>query len=289
MMNRDARHGLVTGLQEEDRAAAERLLELCNRHEGLDLPIAVDPAHSAGADTTQFLAYDRGTLVGCAWLPPDPEPEVCLMVHPAHRRQGLGGILLAAVRGEVRRRGQPGFLLVCDEASPSGTAFAAAVGGHRREAEYRLELDRAAVDRSRPRHGALQLRPADAGDLTTLVRLLAGAFGEPEAEVRPEMTRMLQQSNRRHYLATLGDEPIGMLRVGAYAAYADITGFGVLPAHRGRGYGRQMLLDTVDRLLAEGRERIVIEVATDNRRALGLYESCGFTVASAYGFYEVTA
>jgi ribosomal protein S18 acetylase RimI-like enzyme len=209
------------------------------------------------------------------------------MVHPAHRRRGLGRALLAAGRAEVGRRGHSSFLLVCDEASPSGPAFATAVGGHRREAEYRLQLDRAAVDHSRRRHDALKLRPAGAEDLATLVRVLAGAFGEAAEDVRPGMTRMLQQPDRRHYFATLGDEPIGMLRVGAYEEYADITGFGVLPEHRGRGYGRQMLMDIVAGLLAEGRERIIIEVATDNRRALGLYESCGFKVVSAFGYYEL--
>jgi hypothetical protein len=55
-MDRDARHGLVTGLRDEDRADTERLLALCNRHEGLDLPIAVDSALSAGDAATQFLA-----------------------------------------------------------------------------------------------------------------------------------------------------------------------------------------------------------------------------------------
>jgi ribosomal protein S18 acetylase RimI-like enzyme len=66
----------------------------------------------------------------------------------------------------------------------------------------------------------------------------------------------------------------------------DVTAFGVLPEYRGRGYGRQLLLDAVDVLLRESSDRVVIEVATDNERALGLYRSCGFKVASAYGFYE---
>ena len=178
-------------------------------------------------------------------------------------------------------------MLVCDEAARSGKAFVAAVGAQYRAAEYRLEFNRAAIDRAPSRHAALRLRPADGDDLATLVRLLAGAFGESEEDVQQGMTQMLQEPTRRHFLATLGEEPVGLLRVGAYEGYADITGFGVLPAHRGRGYGRQMLIDTVAMLVAEGWERLVIEVATDNQRALGLYQSCGFTVASAYGFYTL--
>jgi ribosomal protein S18 acetylase RimI-like enzyme len=285
-MDRGNRHIPVAGQPDDECAEADWLLDLCNRDEGLDLPIAIDPALSAGDVTTQFRCYERGALVGFAWLSPGPEPEACLMVHPAHRRRGVGRALLAAVRTEVLRRGLPGYLLVCDEASRSGKAFVAAMGGRYHSSEYRLDLDRSAVDRSRPRHEALQLRPAVAEDATTLARLLAASFSMPEASAREQTGRMLRDPTRRHYLGMLATEPVGLLRIGVYEAYADVTAFGVLPEYRGRGYGRQMLLDAVDVLLRESSGRVVIEVATDNARALGHYRSCGFKVASAYGFYE---
>jgi ribosomal protein S18 acetylase RimI-like enzyme len=56
---------------------------------------------------------------------------------------------------------------------------------------------------------------------------------------------------------------------------------------RGRGFGRQMLLHTIDRLVVEKWPRILIEVATDNPNALGLYKSCGFQVTTTYGFYQL--
>ncbi len=75
--------------------------------------------------------------------------------------------------------------------------------------------------------------------------------------------------------------------MGEWEGSADITAVGVLPAHRGRGYGRQMLADVVAMLLGEGWERITIEVATDNTNALRLYESCGFRVTTAYSYYRM--
>jgi ribosomal protein S18 acetylase RimI-like enzyme len=290
-MTRDSekQDGVAAGRVEDDRVEAERLLELCNQDEGLDLPIAVDPALAGGEATTQFRAYRHGALVGFAWLPPEPEPEACLMVHPAHRRQGVGRELLAAIQTEVRRRGLAEFLGVCDEASPSGMAFVVAVGGRYRNSEYRLELDPAAVDRSRPRHAALHLSPAGAANAEDLIRLLVASFGNAEEAMREQTGRMLNDPTRRHFLAVLGTEPVGLLRIGVYEDYADVTAFGVLPTHRGRGYGRQMLLDAVDLLLSEGHQRIIIEVATNNSRALGLYRSCGFKVTTAYGFYDIAA
>jgi len=59
--------------------------------------------------------------------------------------------------------------------------------------------------------------------------------------------------------------------------------------HQGKGYGRQILLDAVDLLLSLNLPRILIEVAVDNRNALGLYESCGFHITQEYGYYTLTA
>ena len=286
MSRASVRHGLVEGLTDDVRAEAERLLEATNRHEGLDLPIWFESPQSASDVTAYFLEFEHGSLIGLAWLPDDPEPEACLMIHPQHRRRGVGKKLLAAIRGESRRRGLPGLLIVSDEAAASGVAFLAAVGARFRSAEYRLEFDPTAVERSRPRHDALLLRQAGAEDAATLARLRAASFGVTEAEAREQMDRR-DAPGHRYWLAMLGGEPIGMLRTGSWEGTADVTAFAVLPQHRGRGYGRQMLLETVDMLLADGWERIIIEVATDNIGALGLYKSCGFKVATAYGFYDL--
>jgi ribosomal protein S18 acetylase RimI-like enzyme len=287
-MDRDQRHGIVSGPSVGDHSDVERLLATCNQYEELDLPIFLAATAPPGAATTEFRFYDHGALVGFAWLPDDPEPEACLMVHPAHRRRGVGQALVAAVQAECRRRGLPKCLLVCDTAAQSGKAFVAAVGARYRSSEFRLELDPEALDRSRPRQ-AVELRPTGDSEAATLARIMASSFGSPEESAREQTARMLRDPTRRHYLATLGDELIGLLRIGAYEEYADITAFGVLPAHRGRGYGRQMLMDAVDLLQSEGWQKIVIEVATDNERALGLYRSCGFRVVTEYGFYDLTA
>jgi ribosomal protein S18 acetylase RimI-like enzyme len=195
--------------------------------------------------------------------------------------------LLAAVRVEAKRRGLPRFLLVCDEVSAAAAPFLAALGARYRSSEYRMVLDHTAIVRTSPRAAEVRLRPAGAEDAETLTRIQAASFGDALEHTRTRVTHGLRDPHRRYYLGELAGEPIGLLRVGDGAGQADITAFGVLPTHQGRGYGRQMLHDTVEMLRAEGWERVLIEVATDNRRALGLYQSCGFRVATAYGFYEM--
>jgi ribosomal-protein-alanine N-acetyltransferase len=97
--------------------------------------------------------------------------------------------------------------------------------------------------------------------------------------------RWLGQSDQRFYVGWLRDEPLGMLRLHLEPKSVFINSFRVHPERRGRGYGRQILMGVIDRLLAENWEHIMIEVATDNVVALTLYESCGFRRVAEYLYY----
>ena len=99
------------------------------------------------------------------------------MVHPEHRRKGTGRALLSAVQVEYRKRGRKSLLLVCEDVSASGKAFAEAVDAQYRFSEYGMVLDPMAIDRTRPRHESLHLQPADATDIEALVHIKSVSFG----------------------------------------------------------------------------------------------------------------
>lgn len=271
------------GLEGAERIAAMELVELCNRHEGLDLPAMLD---AEGA--TQLLCTAGDELAGIATLQDGSDGvETLAVVRPARRRQGIGRALLDAARAQCRARGHDALLLVCETASASGRGFVAALGAAPRHSEHRMELDPAAVDRSRPRPRGYQLRAAGPADQELLEMLQAESFGDTPDEARQYIAAGLADPTRQYFVGEADSVPIGMLRLGRYQDVADITAFGVLPGMRGRGYGRAMLLDAADTLLDERWERILIEVFTDNDRALGLYESCGFRVTSTYMFFTL--
>jgi ribosomal protein S18 acetylase RimI-like enzyme len=110
--------------------------------------------------------------------------------------------------------------------------------------------------------GLLQQRPLHQRRLPLSVEgPRGGCIRRAPGTPRPDLTRMLRDPTRRHYLAMLGADPIGMPWLDVYEEYTDITVVGVLPEHQGCGYGRQMLLDAVEMLLAEGQEGIVSDVS----------------------------
>lgn len=59
------------------------------------------------------------------------------------------------------------------------------------------------------------------------------------------------------------------------------------PAARGRGVGRTLLAEVVAEARRRGRERLRLEVRTDNETALQLYRSAGFTAVGELPDYYV--
>jgi ribosomal protein S18 acetylase RimI-like enzyme len=62
-----------------------------------------------------------------------------------------------------------------------------------------------------------------------------------------------------------------------------LVGMWVDPAARGGGVGRALVRTVVDRARAQGRRRVVLEVAHENASAVALYERMGFVATGRTG------
>lgn len=160
------------------------------------------------------------------------------------------------------------------------------MGAAYRNSEYRLLLDPTLVPPRRDEATPVILRRGTVDDAELIARLIAQSFGDATEESHAWVLRTMSQGNHRYFVASVDGQPIGTIRTTFYDSTIYITGFGVLPPHRGRGYGRQILLQIVDLLVGERWPRVHIEVDADNRNALGLYLACGFKEVAVYGFYE---
>ncbi len=84
----------------------------------------------------------------------------------------------------------------------------------------------------------------------------------------------------------IGGHCAGYLNCIALDDYGYIANIAVDGRHRSQGWGRKLLEELKQRLLAKGIDQMVLDVRTSNDRALRFYEKYGFTmVTRRKGFY----
>jgi ribosomal protein S18 acetylase RimI-like enzyme len=280
-----ARQGLTADEQKEIRALAE----ICNAHDGIELKLNYEMlTRRAENETNDYLFYNEaGELIGYLALYGfgGTEVEISGMVHPDHRREGLFRRLYDAAVPEIERRGYTSVLFIVCEESKSGKAFADSLATAYHHSEYLMRMEEPILQ---AQVHDVQIRRSLVEEIPFLARVMTQAFGLPEEEEARNMSRLIGNDSRRGYTILVGDEPIG--RIGLDQAderETFIYGFCVTPEHQGKGYGRQALSQAIELSLAEGRPEVALEVATENRNALRLYESCGFKVIGGYDYYQL--
>lgn len=278
------------GLSQTELAEIEKLATICQAYEHLHMKLNWNTLRSRPQDqTNDFLYYEHGVLVGfLAFFSFNPiEGEVSGMVHPEHRRRGIFTQLFTAAREECQRRDIPTLLLIVEHASISGQGFAASLKPNYQHSEYNMAL--AEVKTLPELDPRLQIRLAKSDEAPILAHITAISFDMLESDVTWYTSEKVQDTQKnRSYIAILDETYVGKLDVSLNEREAYIVGFGVLPPFRGRGYGRQILAQTIREIRATGQNHIVLEVATENKNALSLYQSCGFREVSSYDYYSLS-
>ena len=77
-----------------------------------------------------------------------------------------------------------------------------------------------------------------------------------------------------YYIVYSGEVPVGVLDIKPQDAEVNVMG--VLPEHRGKGYGKQIFRFALNMLREQGKKEANLLVSTHNQVALQLYESEGF-------------
>ncbi len=277
------------GLHAAELVEIEHLAHICHTSDGLDLKLNWEMLHTrSGKHNEDFLYYQNGQLVG--YLPlfvfNPTEAELSGMVHPDYRRQGVFTQLLHVAKKEAIPRALQAFFFIVEHTSQSGQAFVAAQHAHYHHSEYKMVLGLSpAVEAYTP---LLEFRRATIDEGSMLAHMTAVAFNLNEPGIDWYTPQSMQSSHQGFYVALLNGIYVGKVDVSFGAKEALIYGFGVLPKHQRRGYGKQILMRTIQEILAHGPQQITLEVAVENQHALGLYHACGFYETSRYDYYRLS-
>ena len=233
---------------------------------------------------SDVLWYESGQLVGFAGMNSYGNPsevEATILVHPDFRRRGMGRIMARAVVRECQKRGVRRLLVVLPQESREGAGFAHMMGTRHSHSEYTMDLDVTRITSFETMPGSVELRPAGVEDVPIMATIVASAFAEPVGEEDQALVRLMKDSTRTTYLATQDGRPVGVIQSAVSDGRAFIIHFAVRPEMQGQGIGRQMLMAIVRGLQNSGSQWITIEVETENRNALSLYQRCGFVTINA--------
>lgn len=304
-------------LSESEVEQVKALEETCVNFDHAALKLELDYKLSVaksvnfqGEEMNEFLCYDNSRLVGYVGVLSfgGSEPEVCGMVDPQYRRQGIFDGLMELVKIERSKRQLPSMLILTDRTSNAGQAFVKTLDPILEHTEYEMFLKlpweiRLTDDMKK----GIRLRKATNQDADEVTRQNAIYFeqegkasegqpgsdpGDAEAsEVASERRIMPEEEEERGmtiYLAEVGDRTtIGKIHLDFRIGQGGIFGLGILPEHRNKGYGRALLLSGIEVLLQEGAEEVYLQVNAVNENALKLYLSCGFEVTSTMDYYRL--
>ena len=281
--------GLIVpdSLSKQQVSQVRTLASVCEARDGYGMEARLDLGTLATrpqGSVSDVLWYESGQLVGFAGMNSygDPsEVEATILVHPDFRRRGIGRRMARVVVRECQKCGVRRLLIVVPQESREGAGFAHMMGTRHSHSEYTMDLDVTRVPPFETIHDPVELRPAGAEDVPVMAAIVASAFAEPVGEEEQALARLMKDSTRTTYLATQDGRPVGVIQSAVSDERAFIVHFAVRPEMQGQGIGRQMLMAIVHGLLNSGGKWITIEVETENRNALSLYQRCGFVTVNA--------
>jgi len=257
--------------------------------------------HGGDPGARNLLLWRGGGLAGFAHLDAAAGPAGArsgeLVVHPGHRRLGLGRMLVEAVTAEAG--GRPVALWAHGDL-PAAAALAAGTGLTRTRALWRMSRSLRAPLAEPRLAGGISVRTFIPGqDEPAWVALNDRAFA-----AHPEQGRWtIQDIDERErepwfdpagfFLAELDGRMVGFHWTKIHPAgpapgsgpVGEVYVIGVDPAGQGSGLGRALTLVGLRYLRDRGLDEVMLYVEESNPAAIGLYESLGFARAGTDVMY----
>jgi ribosomal protein S18 acetylase RimI-like enzyme len=235
-------------------------------------------------EINELLYYVQDTLVayiGISSFGGSNVGEVNGMTHPNFRRKGLFKRLFELAMEECKKRKFNKVLLLSDGNSRSGIEFINSVSGEYDFSEYRMKvINKTTIGSISP----VRLRKAEKPDGKQIARQNAIFFDHSEEyEWSSEEDDDLSKNT---YMVELNEAVIGKIAISYDDNSAFISGFGILPDFRGKGYGKASLKEALRLIDEKGIHNIELDVESKNSNALNLYKACGFKEQSVMSYYK---
>lgn len=281
----------LTELNQEQYLAAQALEVLCKAEDGLQGSIHWDKSMNYFQSMANwFLLYQDEVLISLlsAFAPTTTQIEFGGYTLPKARRKGCFSTLLDVAAEEARKYHYQHQLLITDRSCKPGQAFVRQLGASYSNTEYQLIWHPSTPLASSPGLPSLELAEATLTELESLTALSQTIFGGTTDEARRILETTFTSPHLTQYVARLDGQTIGMVAINFEQTTAWIIGLGLQPGFQGKGFGKCILLQTLELLRDNPRAKaIMIEVDSTNETALNLYQKTGFVIQMGQDYFRM--
>ena len=253
-----------------------------------------------------WVAELQGELVGygVALEQPSQHCTIYVVVHPLHRRKGLGSRLLELTLKRAGEIGSKNILVYANEHNNASNLFLIDHDFQPVGSSGSLKLEaHAEIPPAEFPEGFTLKKYSELNDPLILLRALdecyLGMWGHQHNNNRSEeerkSPRFLQYYDANDILLLFDEKdsifgicslkPQGK-REGNGELSDLLDGPGIIQEHREQGYQRPLVLAGIEHLRKKGKRPITLEFWGDNETALNIYRSLGFEMVNRYVAYH---
>lgn len=193
-------------------------------------------------------------------------------IHPSERNKGLGIVLLSEMLKKARELSIPRALVTCDEINVASRRVIESNGGKldrisNEECYYWIKLD----DHS----GIREIHPDDYSELLELWSRTSG-MGLNEADSEVNIRKFLKRNKKLSFCYKEEDNIIATILCGHDGRRGYIYHVAVAPSFRGRGIGRSLVEESLQRLKDAGIDKCHLFVFAENALGNAFWNSTGW-------------
>lgn len=235
----------------------------------------------------EFMFYYDNKLVGYAGICSfgGDALEVNGMVHPDYRKKGIFTRLFSLIKDEFSRRNSTEMLLLSDNSSIEGNKFIKNVCSDYDHSEYDMNLDMAVIHELN--FNDLIFKKLTHEEVNKIAKENFKFFNEHDYEGISDSEKGGCNSVSRTYVIEIDNAVIGKVRLEINNNIGGIYGLEVLTDYRGKGYGRELLILSINKLKESNVKTITLQVEANNKNALNLYKACGFKENYTMDYYKL--
>jgi ribosomal protein S18 acetylase RimI-like enzyme len=237
-----------------------------------------------------FLLYDQQQLISVLTIfqMNEREAEISGYTLPDKRKKGCFTTLLDAAEEELLDFDIYDMTFVVEPGSTSGKMTVLSFGASFIKSEYLLSLK---IEDYTSKYSEFLsnlnfiVNPLTSKDIMQAAYIHSEIFEREFHESEELMQNVLESDSMVCYGAKLEEELIGMCNVSYGKENASIFGYGILPGFQGKGYGKGLINYVLKQLMKEKIGEVTLQVSSNSKNAMKIYNFLGFQVVSQYDYY----